>query len=98
MCNCCSETKKKDRSEFGIPACEGKNEFVSLLRVIDDEFNRRYYARLIGRTFTSKNAPSYAHLEEVEEKSGQIFDVRDLRSMEVAANQIGRASERKLFA
>jgi len=53
---------------------------------------------LIGRTFTSKNAPSYAHLEEVEEKSGQIFDVRDLRSMEVAANQIGRASERKLFA
>jgi hypothetical protein len=94
MCNCCSETKKRDDSDLGIPECEN----VMLRRIVDNPFNRRWYAHLIGRTFTSAKCPSYAAWEIVEEKSGQIFNVKDLRSMEVCSDLIGRASERKLFS
>lgn len=95
MCNC-SETKKRDDSDLGIAhECEEK----TLRLILDTPFNRQWYPNLIGRKFTSANCPSYAQWEFVDETSGQIFEVKDLRAMEVASKLIGRSAGRSsLFA
>ena len=94
MCDCCSDTKKIERSELGISACKG-----SLRLILDTPFNRKWYPNLIGRKFTSKNCPGYVQWAFADISDGEIFDERDISIMDTSAYLIGKAADSmKLFA